>query len=519
MTAAKGFCTSFKHIGDGQLEKCEKVNRFKTFEFLSIFYIIHKQQKKIKTIYSNFSQNGFMTIQNYPLDLAIVFEDGTVEMTNVDGFFAHGCRQKCKDLKSYVQYKNRQDLENDSQKRDDVISTWCLQINQKLNANVFSYQIKTDCHDKEFSKKTLTAYFHQHDELKKLISNYFTSNVITQDDLLFAHEDLTFIATLQGFIPNLQCNPLLVQNEEKKWNRSNSTNNKDIIMTRDYLQYLIKTFNFQVTTISKVFVYKKCTDFSKVYQALIDKRTLDATSNSEKQLIKNIVNFSAGFYGYNAAKHQSSTSVRLVDKLGRYFNVMNTMVQPAENIEDMSFLILKKHCLKKFIHRKACQTALPLYVMITEFGKLRLSQIMNFFEKFLMPNKYHFTYSQIDNLIIILTTETLEEAVYPHLLNQYLAEKLNFFSVGPGMLTEEFNYGLQDNWQFVTGCVQNYCIISNRTNIHKNSSLSNITSTRSFEASVAMLNRETISIPQERRVDKMCNTDTIVKNFNLTSHL
>jgi hypothetical protein len=136
-----------------------------------------------------------------------------------------------------------------------------------------------------------------------------------------------------------------------------------------------------------------------------------------------------------------------------------------------------------------------------------------------MPNKYQFTYSQIDNLIIILTTETLEEAVYPHLLNQYLAEKLNFFSVGPGMLTEEFNYGLQDNWQFVTGCVQNYCIISNRTNIHKNSSLSNITSTRSFEASVAMLNRETISIPQERRVDKMCNTDTIVKNFNLTSHL
>jgi hypothetical protein len=34
-----------------------------------------------------------------------------------------------------------------------------------------------------------------------------------------------------------------------------------------------------------------------------------------------------------------------------------------------------------------------------------------------------------------------------------------------------------------------------------------------------MLNRETISIPQERRVDKMCNTNTIVKNFNLTSHL
>lgn len=60
---------------------------------------------------------------------------------------------------------------------------------------------------------------------------------------------------------------------------------------------------------------------------------------------------------------------------------------------------------------------------------------------------------------------------------QYLTEKSNFLKEGPGMLTEDFNYVLKDEWQFVTRGVQHYCIILNRQNVNKNSSLPNISST------------------------------------------
>ena len=541
LTAIKGFATSYKKMDNGKFEKCDNFARFKSFEFLSTFYTIYQREcsssssssSNIKTIYSNYSQFGFMTIKKYPLDLVIVTEDGHIEMINFDGFYAHGCRLRCDDdkyscpsLKQFVGKKSRQELEKESQQRDDTIAEWVTSLNTKMGKKMCSYHVFNDCHHQEYQKKNLLQFFEKTTTLTPLISHYFLSYEISQDDILFCNQELTFIAIVEGFVPPspYSSKPLLIL-ENKVWSRSNSTKtNQGIIMTRDYLTWLIKEHNFHVVCIHKVIFYKKCKVFNDIFKTLIEKRALPETSEGKKQLLKNIVNFCSGFFGYNYLKHSRYSKVRIIrfKGLSKNFQPGYAYIESCgEPIEGYDFIILSKQFQKaNQTKRKPSQTPIPLYCLITEFGKLRLSQIMCFFEKYLMPSKYKFVYSQIDNLIIITSTDTLDEAVYPHLKETYLREKCKFFNSGqPGMLTEEFFFSHSQNWKFVTGMPQNYAIKSCDSNLHKNNALSNITSINSYDASCAILKRQTFTIPQERRVHKLFNTSTVVKNFVLSGHL
>jgi len=91
MTVPRGFCTGY--ISDGGrtrnlLVRTDKVARYKSFEFRSVYYTIWKMQQSgqvIWSVYSNFHMLGYITLGNFPLDLVIVTSDGRIHMYQFDG--------------------------------------------------------------------------------------------------------------------------------------------------------------------------------------------------------------------------------------------------------------------------------------------------------------------------------------------------------------------------------------------------------------------------------------------------
>jgi hypothetical protein len=240
-------------------------------------------------------------------------------------------------------------------------------------------------------------------------------------------------------------------------------------------------------------------------------------SPEEKQLLKNIVNYSAGFFGYNEQKHETKSVCRLVTRVParygheHYFKSRLSDVTVVRDTRIM-FLQTTKRIRKKTM---SCQSAFPLYICITEWGKKRMSEVFNFFNKFLDPRSYRILYSNIDNVIIAFATETMEEAsnqIWP--IDVYKSEL--FSTTQPGYLKQEFCFTSNNEWKFVSGFTQNYAILTNQieTGIHKTAALNRISTRQAFDASCALLKSERFSIEQCRRINKMANMDTEVQIFH-----
>ena len=78
MTTPSGFCYGYIANDEGVLVRCDKTQRHKTFEFLSVFYTLHileQQGYLIQTVYSNFHQFGIFSIGNYPIDLVVICQN------------------------------------------------------------------------------------------------------------------------------------------------------------------------------------------------------------------------------------------------------------------------------------------------------------------------------------------------------------------------------------------------------------------------------------------------------------
>jgi len=162
-------------------------------------------------------------------------------------------------------------------------------------------------------------------------------------------------------------------------------------------------------------------------------------------------------------------------------------------------------------------TAIPIFCCIVEFGKLRMSQILCLFQTFLSPLRYRHLYTNVDNVLIALSTPSLEAAVFPQQLEMFQKEKIDFFQFDtPGHLKEEFKIEAYQNWKFVSAAIMNYVIISDNIFVQKNSSLNNMSVEQAYGASLALLNREKIVINQTRRVNKIANKDVemIAITFN-----
>ena len=529
LSSIKGFQYSFKLTDNDKLVRCDFVSRFKTFEFLAVFFTLHYVETvlkiSIRTVYSNFSQNGIFWIGSYPVDLAVVTNEGKLLLWNFDGIYFHGCSKTCPDLPSYVHNKSKETLRLETEKRDNFIQRWIHTRNQNMSNTFFlndycTYKVISDCHHPMYQKNNLLKVYRETPKLLPLISDYIEKKVIDYNDVIYSNENVTFLALIEGFCPTPDMHPLLVRHSETRiWSRSNSTLQEKVLLSRDHLNWLRKEFNFQVTKIHKVWFYKKCPLFNSIFKDLIVQRA-SCTSPSQNHFYKSVVNMCTGYLGKNELKSQTFSTIRLVTHLSKTAETYDTEIIQAGWVENTEFLIVKKHFVKSKIiaNRNAC---LPLYCFVTDFGRMRLSQCFCFFEMCLESDKYLFVYSHIDNLTLILSTESLEEAVKTVMKSKFIQQQSHYFGPSPGQLKKEFEFLSGDGWRYVTAKTQNYAVLAldAEKNLHKNNGLNNISSDFSYQAALKILKKQKVSIVQTRRVDKMCNTDTISKTLCYTSHI
>lgn len=164
-----------------------------------------------------------------------------------------------------------------------------------------------------------------------------------------------------------------------------------------------------------------------------------------------------------------------------------------------------------------------MFVSIIEYGKLRLIQVLNFLQRHIHPSQFCLLYSNIDNLVFALgNANTLTEAVHPHRINSYHAEK-NQFLVGeddtktPGKAELEWIRNGACGWKFISVRTQHYCLIvsnNDHDNLHKTSGWTHLSSLEAFELAQDILAGRQVKLIQTRRVNKKCNMDTHQVEFN-----
>ena len=389
--------------------------------------------------------------------------------------------------------------------RNLKLNEWCSVINT-FKPEYALYNIKTDCHD--YNVENMLYYFKTQPQLASLITCYPNMFQLEKSQILNSSDNLTFIADLHGYIPS-QFKALFIQEEKKQWTRQFQTT-KSILLTKDYLGYLQKKFNFQITFINSIFFYKNCNLLNQVFKTIVSDRMNPDITPGKKQLLKNIVNYSAGFFGFNQNK-PSTVCNKIVPKISWRFNPSKNRISLLGSVDNTDYFVkstYKELDLTK--KQKSCSSPLPLYVSIVEFGKMRMTQILHLLDYFIDSLNVRHLYTNIDNIIIALAQPTLEDSIKPELKEQFLAIQQNYFTPNkPGHFKQEYYFTLDQCWKFVSPLMQNYAIITenNTQSVHKNSSLNYLSSQQSYDYSLKLLNREPINITQTRRVNKAINMD------------
>ena len=514
ISVPKGFCTGYINSGNGNLLCTEPFQRHQSFEFLAVYYTLWylvNENVNIKTVYSNFHQAGVFSIGNYPVDLVVITQSGAIIMYQFDGNYAHGCSEGCPSLLSYIQGKSKQELEKKTLERNQFILTWANKINS-LKPGMVKYIVKTDCHDNDYRMTALCNAFQTIPILNSLNTGFINKKVIHYQDVLSCSNDLMYIMIAEGSIPHDLASPDLPPQAlllllEKKWIRSSSTSGQPMMFTKDYADWLIKSFNFQFTTIHQVFFYKKCHLLNDIFRDLTLLRMTPNLLPSTKQLIKMVINYTAGYFGLNQ-NGKTVAKYKIISNITRRnFNIAHQKLDPVCGSTNHDFYVKTVYKPPSTQHRISL-TGVPIFCCIVEFGKLRMSQILCLFQTCLSPLSYRHLYTNVDNVVFVLSTSTLNEAVLPHKKAIFDEARDQFFQLNaPGHLKEEFKIEAHQNWKFVTAAIMNYVIIADDFSVQKNCALNNMSFTDAYNASLALLNNEKLTVTQNRRVNKIVNKD------------
>jgi hypothetical protein len=470
-----------------------------------ILHVRLTEGKKIRAWYSNFSPFGITYVGKYPLDLVIVFEDGTIEMFQIDGHFIHGhAGSDCPTLKSYKNDMTRQQVEEETLLRDGAINDWI----SETDPSKIKYFVMKDCCTPEFNTWSLNGYFKTIPVLANLVRPYQTIDGMLDEN----NETTTFIAVVRGSVPlhkRLEApifGPLVVWTEfgqELVWEGR-------LVLTKDYFIYLRKEFDFQIENIEWAVFYPRCFVFNQIYKHLLNLR--ETSKPSIASLIKVIVNHSAGYFGLNSGKRQP-TKCRISSKI--QLNPGHNEFNALGSIQENNYFYIKTFGIQKD-HVVACHTPLFMFLAIVEMGKMRLNKIMLFLHRKLQPGSFRIFYINTDSTVLALATPTLEDAVDPRQLDEFRNGWDNDLASGkPGCMKLEFIVPQHSNWEMASHDLRNYAIKCDlpEYNRHKMSALNNLTPERAFAISHQHINQQPVVIEQVRRTDKLVNLLTETKQI------
>ena len=301
-----------------------------------------------------------------------------------------------------------------------------------------------------------------------------------------------------------------------------------VILTRDYYQFLEQTFGdrFHLDHLEWVLFYRTEPTINAIYQHLVNLRstTRDPVLVT---FIKRMVNLSAGFYGAHSSQLYNKTTYRLVNGPPKNYAFFrhSLSTQHTVDLEEASYHLLETKPWPKLASggRQPSRSALPLFVTIVEYGKLRLVEILHFLRQHLRPGSFRICYSNVDNLILALGqgADCLEEAVIPALAESFRVQKPLFFVPEatateaavktPGLAEVKWQRRTDSGWKFISLRTQHYCLSTEsdqQPNLHKSSGWSNVSSEQAFDWAQQLLAGESVAVPQKRRVHKMLSMET-----------
>ena len=575
MRAPGGFCVGFTNCNGGVssnpanknvLTRTDKMQRVNSFEFMGVMKFVNHFLKrpehfKIQSVFSNFSALGIFWVGKYPVDLAVV---GTAlqmspprEVTYIvqyDGRFNHGCRGSANGpkhtfdaagcssgicqppLNRYCDNKTEAELIEKTSKRDLAIQQWIHEQNSRAGSGrLYMYIVISDCHDVDFIPANLVKQFDTVPELVKFREPYATlfKYSIGISDILGAHPDLTYILVGSGSCPrrsrgsHCQDRPMMVwktnaetgaRYQDFDWNPEGEG-----LYTRDTLEFAMQHFGFELELVTCVYFYRTDSILPSVFADLVEaRRACEQTQqHSKSKFIKSLVNFSTGMFGFNPRKKErSTTSARIIKSLPRRAQAGDYHLHYMGELSYNGYFVAQKINKPPLYapKQKVLNSALPLYACIVEYGKMRLNSCLRFVLACAEPDSVRAAYSQVDNLVLVLSKPSLEETVAPEMESTFRLEKDSFFTETscPGKLKKEWEVSAQQDgpWKFVSPRPCSYAVILDQPDDArvkeqcKMSCLNNLSSKQSFDACSRMLDRQTVTFVQERRVNRLLSTAT-----------
>ncbi len=413
------------------------------------------------------------------------------------------------------------------------------------------YFVVNDCHHADFGLDKLLE-FHELAELRRPYEMLPKRTLSFPDDVLAADPELTYLLIGRGEIPEDRRQtgmPLFVWIDEPGNRRRQdfgwSLDNHDFLFTRDTLEHLVWKRGFKFSSISACYFYKKCNVMPLVFGGLVGEREASSLAGNESlaNFLKATVNFTTGMFGLKS-NNKGTCKIRLASSLsGKAVNCLETIeFKLAGTVAGKKFYVCKRLApLKKLVkragitnqpqnvhpkseaifkRRKATDAALPIYASVVEFGKMRLLKCLEFLHDTVRPGTVRILYSQVDNLVLGLSSENLENLVDPTKKQEFDEGKDEYFGNAPGKLVEKWKVSAErgEEFRFASARICTYGLVVRDAQgnwLPGQNKMSGLSLIGSQDAYVS--NRRLIAgLPglvfrQERRTNSLLNQDTEAK--------
>ena len=313
---------------------------------------------------------------------------------------------------------------------------------------------------------------------------------------------------------------MVYQEREDKYTKQTLAYSGTVVLTRDYFEWLQAAFGqVLLEDVDWVLFYKTEPIFNQLYY---DLTTLRSTTTDPVLVcfIKRMINLSCGFFGTRTSE-QNKSVYRLVDRPPADYSFFRHQLNLDYTMDlgKKSYVLLETKLWPKIsTYQKPSTSAIPMFLSIVEYGKLRLVQILHFIQQHVDSSKFRLLYSNIDNLVFALAdADTLEEAIHPQLDHHFQAQKEQFFVAHPthktpGMAALEWIRDHSCGWKFISIRTQHYCLVVSQPecegNLHMTSGWSKLSSQEAYNLSKQMLSGNSVQLMQTRRTDKKSNMDT-----------
>jgi len=490
--------------------------RSSSFEFRATYYTLWKletgkDRKPIRKVFSNYHPEGVFNVGKCILDLAVVFDDGTLALYNFDSAWTHGC-PSCQPLDRYVNGSSGEELIRRSAKRDSAIRSWL----QACGSDESSYTVLTDCHHAEYSPANLRRVFKREQALGRLVQNVPKADELSSAKLLdwlrkrIDDTSFTYLAFLRGSAGEpVEVTPLCLPSAQTQ--RGNdlgrSTAADPVMVTREYLEYLLRECQFQVSSVEAVLFFSVDRSTSRTFDWLVRerRRTDDPVLTG---LLKSVANFAVGYFGLNEIK--ARPRYIMTNSLPQRFDHRK---HQAIDLPDCQGRLLAYRLAPRGDNgnrEERRNNALPMHAAVIENGKLRLIRFLNFLQSNLLPGTFRFLYSNVDNVILALSDRGLSHLVPPHRRAQFARGLESFFSddESPGSFVPKWIVAGGD-FKFATAKIQNYAlVVSDGRDRFKCSGVNGVTATEGYEFTMNLLTTSAGNVEQVRRRHKPTSLDT-----------